>query len=212
MPELIDLSHLLNDKISVYPGTNKPLITKLSSVSENGYVESGLNLLSHHGTHIDAPAHLIEDGKYLDQYKVLFHKKRILRTDCQNFSNYVIDIENLKFFEKDIQDVDFVLLHTGWSKKWGTEAYLINYPVLSPGACEWLCSYKIKGIGLDTISLDTIGSQSLQNHHILLSKGKIIIENLTNLEKLGYRVFNLSCFPLKFIDSDGSPVRAVAFL
>jgi arylformamidase len=38
----------------------------------------------------------------------------------------------------------------------------------------------------------------------------VIIENLKNLDRLPKGPFKFFCFPLRFRDADGSPVRAVA--
>jgi kynurenine formamidase len=49
-------------------------------------------------------------------------------------------------------------------------------------------------------------------HHILLSHGLILIENLVNLESLPKQEFTFSCLPLKIKNGDGSPVRAVGIV
>jgi len=104
------------------------------------------------------------------------------------------------------------LIHTGWSLYWGTEKYFSNYPVLSLKAADWLSRFELKGFGLDTISADEADSQDFSVHKALLRNDTIIIENLTNLEKLPCSQFVFSCFPLNFEDADGSPVRAVAII
>ena len=40
----------------------------------------------------------------------------------------------------------------------------------------------------------------------------IIIENLCNLDKCPKGLFDFACLPLKFENSDGAPVRAVALV
>ena len=46
----------------------------------------------------------------------------------------------------------------------------------------------------------------------ILEKEILIIENLTNLDKLLNREFEFNCIPLKIENADGSPVRAFARL
>ena len=41
-------------------------------------------------------------------------------------------------------------------------------------------------------------------------KFTVVIENLTNLDKIGNDVFTLFALPLKHKNADGSPIRAVA--
>jgi kynurenine formamidase len=58
----------------------------------------------------------------------------------------------------------------------------------------------------------TVNEENLPNHHILLGKEILLIENLTNLDKLPDHVFTFQCFPLKVENADGSPVRAIALI
>ena len=61
------------------------------------------------------------------------------------------------------------------------------------------------------IGLDPISDVNLTRHRRLFSSCDIInIENLCNLDKCGYGLFNFACLPLKIRDCDGSPPRAVA--
>ena len=50
-------------------------------------------------------------------------------------------------------------------------------------------------------------------HKVLLSNGIILIEGLSNLDKLpfGHQVA-LICLPMKLMNMDGAPVRVVAVL
>ena len=69
-----------------------------------------------------------------------------------------------------------------------------------------------KGIGFDVIGLDPIADENLTRHKRLFEGKDIInIENLCNLGQCGNELFWFSCFPLKIKDSDGSPIRAVAW-
>jgi arylformamidase len=114
--------------------------------------------------------------------------------------------------QADLEGAEFVLLHTGWSRHWGQEAYFAGFPVLSAEAARWLCGRGLKGIGLDAISIDPVDSTTYPNHHICFRAGLILIENLTGLEALAGRSFLFSCLPLKLEQADGSPVRAVALI
>ena len=95
---------------------------------------------------------------------------------------------------------------------WGTENYFDLFPVVSEDLIGTLAETKIKGIGLDTISLDSTDAHDLPNHKKLLGSDKIIIENLANLQRLMGKRFLFSCFPLKILNGDGSPVRAVGII
>ena len=62
------------------------------------------------------------------------------------------------------------------------------------------------------ISAPLVTSENLPNHHILLSNEILLIENLTNLDKLPDGAFLFQCIPLNIENADGSPVRPIAML
>jgi len=74
---------------------------------------------------------------------------------------------------------------------------------------EWILS--LKGVGVDAISVDPVGSSTFVIHKIFLQKNILIIENLTNLERLPQTCL-FTCLPLKIKDADGSPVRAAGIV
>ena len=169
-------------------------------------------MYSHTGTHIDAPAHIIKEAHTLDLLPIDNYYGKALLLNLTKIQETTIGIKELKPHQALIAQVDFVLLYTGWSRHWGTPKYFCDYHALTPEAANWLNQFKLKGLGLDTISADKADSHDYPIHNALLKQGLLIIENLTNLDKLPCNQFMFSCFPLNFEKADGSPVRAVAFI
>ena len=103
-----------------------------------------------------------------------------------------------------------LLLCTGWSKHWGTEAYA-EHPWLDPTAARLLLGSGIRTVAIDAPSIDAPGSPDLPTHHVLARAGVVIAENLTNLDQVpsGATVWLL---PLPLTGTDGAPVRAVAVI
>ncbi|KIX14243.1 cyclase family protein [Dethiosulfatarculus sandiegensis] len=210
---VIDLTHRITDSMPVYPGDPHPEISRTATHEEEGFQCSLLKMSSHTGTHVDAPLHLIKQGAGLENIPL------------ENFvgTAFVIDIKGLDqepVLLEDLEDrwpspnetVDFVLFNSGWSEYWGHEKYLQGFPVLSVSALEWLIAKGIKGLGVDTISVDPMDCLSHLNHKLLLKANIMIFENLTNLDRLPNRDFIFSALPLPFSTGDGSPVRAVGML
>jgi len=214
--KMIDLTHLLNEQISVYPDTIGPEIISLNNVAEHGFAEMQVKMVLHSGTHIDAPRHIVPGGKALSDFPLEQFCGNALVIPCAGLESITSDF--LKAFEPQIERVDFILFYTGWQTKWKTDAYFQNCPSLTREAATWLTTFALKGIGLDAFSVDPIVSahvvteENLPNHHILLGKEILLIENLTNLDKLPDTIFDFQCLPLKIEHADGSPVRAVAFV
>ncbi len=209
--KLYDLTHPISPAMPVFPGMEPPEIEPTSSVQECGYLEHKMTMFTHTGTHMDAPAHIIGGAKTLGQLPIdqFFGSAFLLALNPPDKRS--IEMEMLSPHQKTIQKVDFLLLDTGWAKHWGTPQYFSGYPVLSLEAAAWLGSRKLKGVGMDMISADDIDSRTLPVHRVLLENECVIIENLTNLESLPGDRFDFSCFPIKLMNADGSPVRAVAF-
>lgn len=209
---VIDLSHTMTPDMPVYPGTEQPRFQQVCSFEEMGCIEKKITMFSHTGTHMDAPAHIIQGGSTLNQFPIdQFHGTAwVLNVGKEEPG--VIGMETLASNEEMIRRIDFLLIRTSWTRFWGKEQYFSGYPVLSKEAARYLCEFDLKGIGMDAISFDEAASLDFYVHKLLLGRNNVLIENLTNLELLPDIPFLFSCFPLKFEESDGSPVRAVAML
>jgi arylformamidase len=207
---VIDLTHTISSKMPVYPGTEPPDIQKANTLAKDGFAELKISMYTHTGTHMDAPAHMLEDAPTLDSFAASRFIGTALILDFSNPSKKSIEVDDLKQYEEKIRRVDFVLFKTGWSSYWGQEEYFGDYPCLTPPAGEYLAGFSLKGVGIDAISMDAMDTTSFEVHKILLSKDILLIENLTNLESVSKDVFLLSILPLKIQNADGSPVRAVA--
>ena len=212
MNKIIDLTHPISEGMPVYPGTESPVLKAECTIDGIGFAEKKISMFSHTGTHMDAPAHLIKDAKTLDKFSVGHFYGRALLLNLTNIKGSNIELSDLETHKALLKDVEFILLYTGWSKYWGKDKYFENYPVLSVAAAEWLSLFKLKGIGLDTISADKIDTVDYEVHNVFLQNETVVVENLTNLYLLPDNGFTFSCFPMSFEDADGSPVRAVGIV
>ncbi len=208
MMKLYDLSHLLNNESPVYPGKESPRFKSAASIPNDGYRETCIKFDSHLGTHIDAPAHMLLNGKTLDQMPLSSFTGHAIIISVPDKMR-IVEKAFLLEFTDELRDNDFVLFKTGWSKYWGTHQYIQNFPVLTREAVQWLFNFSLKGIGFDVISADPIESTNWENHLAIFNKGAIIIENLVFPENLTETIGTFSCFPIPFENADGSTVRAV---
>jgi len=194
---VIDLSHLMHSEMPVYPGSELPEFKVIHTIEEEGFRETKMSIYSHTGTHIDASGHMLQNGNFLENMEINSFFGKAIILDFDNRENPLINLGTLLLHREKINKVEFVIIMTGWSKYWGENKYYENYPYLNKEAAEWLSEFNLKGIGIDAISID-------------ISNNMIIIENLTNLEAVKNEYFILSVLPLKYKNSDGSPVRAIA--
>lgn len=206
-----DLSHEIHNHMTVFSEQERPLIEYKYTIDKDGFAMHVILLNSHSGTHIDAPAHVLKGANYLDNFSLEKFTGKGMVLDVSAYAESEIPLSFFVTYKEDIAQTDFLLLNTGWHHKWGTEDYRANYPTLSVEAAQWLVQFKLKGIGLDSISIDRIESTCLPIHHIVLGADMLIIENLTNLNALPVKGFEIQCFPLKISKADGSTSRVVAF-
>lgn len=206
--KIIDLSHTINPAMPVYPGTEPPEIKETNTYQVDGFTEKLISMFSHTGTHMDAPVHVLPEGTSLDQFDVGEFAGSCRVVDLEGIAT--ITRADLDSVESYINDLDFLILKSGWSKNWGKPEYFKDYPILTPEAAQFLAESELKGIGIDAISVDRAGHFELPIHRILFAADMVIVENLTNLDQVTGREFLFSCLPLKLEHADGSPVRAVA--
>jgi len=196
----IDLTLPLNEKTPVFPGTPTPQIKQFSTIETKGYNEKRITITSHASTHIDAPRHMIPDGKTLTDYPIeKFIGKGI-----------VIDVTGQKEIHTDITKFhkdDIVLFYTGHSKNINKKNYFENNPVLSIKTAKDLIEKQVKIIGIDSFTPD---NHPFEIHKMLFKKNILIVENLINLDKLIDKSFTCYILPLKIQDADGAPCRVIA--
>ncbi len=70
----------------------------------------------------------------------------------------------------------------------------------------------IKGIGLDTPSIDYGKSKEFKVHQICFAANKLAIENVANLDKLPAAGAILYAIPMLIKDGTGAPARVFAVL
>lgn len=139
MSDYIDLSHLIHDKMPLYPGSKQPRIEKTAELINDGFQETKLSFTSHIGTHIDAPAHMLGNGKSLDKYPISrFTGKAYIIKIPERIK--IIRSTFLSNYNNHFKNVDFILFNTGWGRFWDNEKYFQNFPVLSSDAAKYLIS------------------------------------------------------------------------
>ena len=208
---VIDLTHIIREDMPVYPGTETPKLTVATTCEKDHFQETLLQLYSHTGTHVDAPAHVFSDRLTLDQFPAEQFAGTALVIDCRHLkAGEPITAECLKPYGKKVQEADFLLFNTGWDRYWGKDAYFGDYPCVDEEVLALIMAGRYKGIGVDTISLDPM-AKLVRHRKLLAACDILIIENLTNLSLCGEELFRFCCLPLKWEHADGAPTRAVAW-
>lgn len=210
--KIIDLTHPITPTMPVYPGTEQPGLVPACTIEKDGFRETKLTMYSHTGTHMDSPAHLFKQGKTLDAFTPEYFYGPAIILDVSAKTGE-IGVAELVSYQEVLARVNFLLLYTGWHNFWGGEKYFAGFPVLSPEAARWLTKFPLKAVGVDAISIDQVTpTGTLPIHQTLLANDILIVENLTNLNRLVGKKFIFCCLPLNIYQADGAPVRAIAII
>ena len=207
-----DLTHPLTSGMPVYPGTEPPHFAPIADILADHYREVAFSMTSHVGTHIDAPAHVMAEGRTLDAFPPDAFFGRALVVDCRHLApGMPITEACLAPYGAAAKEADFLLFSVGWEERWGTPAYFEGYPSPDAALLDLIAARGYRGIGIDAISIDPVGS--VAGHRRLFAGCEmLLLENLRGLAPLLGCSVGLVCLPLALSGADGAPARIVARL
>ena len=100
--KILDLTHLIEEAMPVYPETEPPKLTPSNTFEQHGFRETLLTMGSHTGTHMDAPAHMLRDGKTLDQFPADKYIGTAYVLDCSDLAGKEIPKARLQLHASEI--------------------------------------------------------------------------------------------------------------
>src|SRR6202022_4941668 len=117
----------------------------------------------------------------------------------------------------------WVLLHTGWSRRVGRDAFLNAQAdgAHSPGVQQDCTQFRIRerdilGLGVETVGTDAGQAGGFDppfpSHTFLHGAGKFGLTSLVNLDVLPATGAVVIATPLKILHGSGSPVRVIAIM
>jgi arylformamidase len=213
---VIDLTLPIMDDGSSPLNKQKPSFSPVRTFEKDQCRTTLITLYNHAGTHIDAPSHFFVNGPSVDK----------IRLEDLISSAWICDVSHVKYPKRiEIEDIgpigekisngENIIFHTGWSHLFPKPSYYQGYPTVSKNLANWFVERQFKLIGTDTGSIASLDDwdELVEVHKILLQNNVIIIEGLTNLEKLPFnQKVDLVILPTKLIGVDGAPVRAIALI
>jgi kynurenine formamidase len=108
---------------------------------------------------------------------------------------------------------EIALFYTGSNAPAASGSTSRPYTCLDNTMADCLIEKQVRAVGIDSMSVDPLGSPKNEVHKKLLQNGIVIFENLSdNLRLLtGQRVLFFGA-PLRLKRADASPIRAFALL
>jgi len=220
----VDLSHVVVDGMITYPGLPAPQIgTHLAFDESHGNYAEGtefqigrISMVTNTGTYLDTPAHRWRDGHDLAGLALERCAQLPAVVVRGAASGHALGPELFAGLghgpggERDLRGTA-VLVHTGWDRLWGTEAYLdADHPHLTDAACQVLIAAGAALVGIDSVNIDDTRGGSRPAHSALLAAGIPIVEHLRGLDALAATPFTFTAVPAAVRGLGTFPVRAFA--
>jgi kynurenine formamidase len=199
-----------------------------------GLASEEITLITHCGTHLDAPYHfgpLVEGkpAKTIDQIPLDWCIGNGVVLDL-SFKEDTVPITDedirhaIEVIKYTIQLGDIVLIRTGRDKLWGSRNYPWVHPGMTREATLFLLNKGVKIIGTDAYGFDrpfTVMFKETKEgnkkalwpaHFAGRDKEYLHIEKLANLDKLPSHGFIFMAFPILIKGASAGWVRAVALV
>jgi len=212
-PDLVELSHTIEDGLETYPGLPTPRITEHMARSDAHYAPgtsfaiTSIEMVANTGTYIDAPFHRYEHGD--DVAEMPLASIANVPGLCVRAPKRRIDAS---VFDNRELAGKAVLVATGWSRHWGTSEYMNSYPFLTSECGSFLAEAGVTLVGIDTPNIDDNIDGQRPVHTALLGAGIPIVEHLTGLDALPDSGFRFFAAPPKIRRFTSFPVRAFALV
>jgi arylformamidase len=206
MPTIYDISLPVANGGLIYPGNPEIEITLQQALARgDGANVSMLSFGSHTGTHVDAPKHYFEDGLGVDALPldVLMGPAVLIA-----MPDSVMAVGEAELRLHELEGHRRVLIKTRNSSFVREPEFRRDYTYLAPDGAAYLANLGVRLVGVDYLSIEQFHSGHHKTHRTLLERGVIIVEGL-DLSAPPSGPYELRVLPLRLVDLDGAPARAV---
>ena len=204
--EWIDISVPLKTGMVHWPGDPKVSIKRVRDAEKGDRnTLSEMCMGAHSGTHMDAPLHFVRGGAGIDRFPldIAIGRAKVIE---------IGDVESIKTEELERHDIrrgERILFKTkNSSHVWQSDEFVEDFVHISIEAAVFLAERGVGLIGVDYLSVGGYKRDGSEVHQTLLGAGIWLIEGL-DLFKVSAGEYELVCLPLKIVDGDGAPARAV---
>ena len=189
---IIDLSVTVDTSTKSPPSTDLKVELTEYHRGPGFWQSSAVSQGLHTGSHVDSSLHCFPGGEKMADVSLDRVIGSALVIDCTDVAaNQPVTVRHVERYADRLRPGDIVLLQTGWTDRmWGNfPEFFTESPYLEVEAARWLAARPIKAIGFDFFEeycarLPAFTSEDFIVHRILLEKGIILMEGVTNLAAL----------------------------
>jgi arylformamidase len=198
-----DISPTLSPTTPVWPGDTRFAAETTWEISGDCPVHvSRVVMSTHTGAHCDAPSHYHPHGKTIDEVGLDAYLGPCRVIHCIGAAR--VEPMHVESFLKDVPPR--VLLRTYQAAP--KEVWDAQFACIAPETIALLAEHGVRLVGIDTPSLDSQESKSMDAHHAVRAYGMAILEGIV-LDAVPAGDYELIALPLKLAGLDASPVRAI---
>lgn len=201
---LWDISPAIHTASPVFPGDTPYSQQWCATIGPGCPVNvSAIHLSPHVGAHADAPLHYDPQGASIGTVELepFLGRCRVIHAiHCGPLIHWQ-HIEHA--ITPDLPPRVLVRTYQRAPSSWDDD--LAAY---APETVQRLADRGVQLIGIDTASIDPASSKSLDSHMVIRARGLRVLENLV-LDSVPEGDYELIALPLKLVEADASPVRAV---
>jgi kynurenine formamidase len=224
--KLVDLTHVFREDFPAFPGAPASSRETVVTIPANGFYGQVWTIWEHICTHVDVPAHFIVEGRTSPELPIEELIAPVVVVDISERvarePDTVVTPDDLARFERRhgrIPRNALVAMYSGWETRAGSvEAYQnmdaggrMRFPGFGVDAVTWLLERRrIRGIGVDTMSLDHGSSTTFDAHLTVLGADRYGVENLRNLKRLPPRGATIVLGLIPWLEGSGGACRAFA--
>jgi arylformamidase len=206
--KFVDISVPISAGLPVWPGDPQIEIERYRLISEgNNSNDSRIACSVHSGTHVDAPAHFIENGTSVEQLplETLMGPVTVIELlEAERIEPELLEAQALA------PETRRLLIKTKNSALWANpdHQFVPDFVALSSESARWIVNKGVDLVGIDYLSIQMFKDTGPLTHRILLDAGVIIVEGL-DLRQAAPGEYQLCCLPIKLAGCEGAPARAV---
>jgi kynurenine formamidase len=224
---VVDLTHPFSPEFPTFFGTPGIALKRLKELKADGFNMYEWTLLEHAGTHMDAPIHFSADGATVDALPasqlVVPLAVVDVREKAEANPDYQLTPADFAAWEQRwgrLPDNACVALHSGWARHVASDRFLgkdakgvLHFPGFHPEATDWLLKERqVRGMAVDTLSLDYGASTDFKTHYAWLPAGRWGLECVAGLDQVPARGATLVVGAPKVRGATGGPTRLLALV
>ena len=215
------MSYPVSAETPTYGNLPKPKIISHTSIAAGNTSNTyAITVYNHTGTHVDAPAHFVSNGRRVSDYlpeELVFRKPVLI--DVPRKAGEWVEREDVE--KVGSKNGDCLLIRTGFGIFRGRKIYRTHNPGISPETILWLRreAPKLRCIGIDSISISGFQDRVRgRRAHVAaferregLCKPLLLIEDM-NLKVLNQetRIRKLFVVPWLVSNIDSAPCTVLA--